>query len=138
MMDKNLIETRTEEEEIYKENILDHFRNPHNSGRLENPTFSHKELNPLCGDLITMDIKLSNNKIEEVKFYGSGCAISQASASMLTDSIKNKSVEDLKNIKREDILNMLGIPIGIVRMKCALLSLKTLSKGLEKHENGKA
>lgn len=134
------IEAGTEEEEIYKENILDHYRNPHNSGSLENPTFNHRELNPLCGDEIEMFVKLNNKNIEEIKFKGRGCAISQASASMLTDHIKNKNINELKEIKREDVLNLLKIPIGIVRMKCALLSLKVLHKGIDKFEvnNGKA
>ena len=134
MIDPNQIEVRTEEEEIYKENILDHFRNPHNQGKLENPTFSHRELNPLCGDVIEIFIKINNEKVEEVKFIGQGCAISQASASMLTDLIKTKTAADLKQLKREDVLNLLKIPIGVVRLKCALLSLKVLQRGIDKHE----
>ncbi len=132
------IEARTEQEEIYKENILDHYRNPHNAGKLENSTFNHRELNPLCGDVIEMFVRLNDNKVEEVKFLGQGCAISQASASLLTDYIKTKNVNELKELKREEVLSLLGIPIGVVRMKCALLSLKVLQKGVEKHENGKA
>ncbi|MBI4738306.1 SUF system NifU family Fe-S cluster assembly protein [Candidatus Woesearchaeota archaeon] len=125
----------TEEEEIYKENILDHYRHPHNTGRMSNATFSNRELNPLCGDTIELFVKLDDRqRVCDVKFIGKGCAISQASISLLSDSIKGKTIEEMKNIKREDVLSLLGIPIGVVRMKCALLSLRTLQKGIDTYE----
>ncbi|GEM_PF-2359592 len=121
-----------EEDEIYKENILDHYKHPHNAGILVEYSFKHKELNPLCGDTIEIFVKLDENNVKSVSFIGNGCAISQASASMLTDYIKNKSLKEVTEIKRDVILEMLGIKIGVVRMKCALLSLKTLLKGIDK------
>ena len=121
----------TEEEEIYRENILDHYKHPHNAGALKYYTLKHRELNPLCGDEIELFVKLDQEKIEDVAFIGHGCAISQASASMLTDFIRGKKLADLKKMNKQDILDMLGIPIGLVRMKCALLSLTTLHKALE-------
>ena len=125
----------TEEEDIYKENILDHYRHPHNSGELKKYTFKHKELNPLCGDEVEIYVKLdAENKVSEVSFIGRGCAISQASASMLTDYVKSKRIEELRSLKRDVILDMLGIRIGVVRMKCAMLSLKTLLKGIDETE----
>lgn len=128
----------TEEEEIYKENILDHYRHPHNTGRIANATFANRELNPLCGDTIELFVKLDDTqRVEDVKFIGKGCAISQASVSLLSDVIKGKTLEELKDLKREDVLNLLGIPIGVVRMKCALLSLKTLQKGIEAYERSR-
>ena len=128
----------TEEEEIYKENILDHYKHPHNSGKLASCSFDHKEHNPICGDIIHMYVEVDDKHVvSDVTFEGDGCAISQASVSMLTDFIKGKPLEDLKKITREDILGLLGIKIGVVRMKCALLSLKTLHKGIEGFEGKK-
>lgn len=126
----------SEEEELYKENIIDHYKYPHNVGILKDYSFSRREFNPLCGDDITIYVKVSGSNLIDISFVGKGCAISQASISMLTDKIKGLKVEDAKNIKREEVLGMLGIPIGIVRMKCALLSLKALSKGIEQFELG--
>jgi nitrogen fixation NifU-like protein len=117
-------------DDFYRENILDHFRNPRNAGTLENPTHSHEEDNPLCGDVIRIDLHVNeDNVIDEVAFKGKGCAISQASASMLTEMIQGKTLEEAKQIGKEDILEALGIEIGPVRMKCALLSLKVLKAG---------
>jgi nitrogen fixation NifU-like protein len=117
-------------DDFYRENILDHYRNPHNAGTLEHPTHSHEENNPLCGDVIRIDLHVDeNNVIDDVAFAGKGCAISQASASMLTDMIKGKSLAEAKKISKEDILEALGIEIGPVRMKCALLALKVLKAG---------
>ena len=123
-----------EEDEIYKENILDHFRHPRNFGRLENCTIKNHKYNPVCGDKIEIFIVIKDNKIKEAKFFGKGCAISMASASMLTEKIKNMTVEELKNIKEKEVLDMIGVPLGLVRVKCGLLSLKTLKEGLEKAE----
>jgi len=118
-------------DDFYKENILDHYRNPRNAGVLETPTYSHEEHNPFCGDVLRIDLHVNDqNIIDQVAFKGKGCAISQASASMLTEMLKNKTVEEAKAIGKEDILEALGIEIGPVRMKCALLSLKVLKGGL--------
>jgi nitrogen fixation NifU-like protein len=118
-------------DDFYRENILDHYRKPRNKGRLENATHTHQEHNPLCGDEIRIDLLVnSQGIIEDVRFEGHGCAISQASASMLTEMVQGKSVEEAKQLSKEDILQALGIPIGPVRLKCALLSLKVLKAGI--------
>ena len=124
-----------EDEDIYKENILDHFRNPRNFGEIENAEIEHSELNPVCGDMIKVFVKVASDKAEDVKFSGKGCAISMASASMLTDKLKGKSLEEIKNIKKEEILDMLGIKLGIVRIKCGMLCLNTVLKGIELRED---
>ena len=116
----------SEEQEMYKENVLDHYKNPHNKMKLEHATHSHRELNPLCGDEITLHLKIENNIVAEVGFEGHGCAISQAAISILTDYIKNKTVAELKNLEKSIIINLLGIPVSHTRMKCATLSIKTL------------
>lgn len=116
--------------DLYREHILDHYQNPRNHGAIENPDISHEEYNPLCGDRLVIQLKLEDDHVADVKFHGEGCAISQASASMLTEAIEGKSVDELKALTKEDILDMLGIPIGPVRLKCALLSLKALKAGV--------
>lgn len=114
-------------DDFYRENILDHYRNPRNKVVLEEATHSHEEHNPLCGDEIRIQLYVNDdNVIEQVGFSGRGCAISQASASMLTEMIAGKSLEEARQLSKEDILEALGIDISPVRMKCALLSLKTL------------
>jgi nitrogen fixation NifU-like protein len=118
-------------DDMYREVILDHYKNPRNHGQLEPADISYEDDNPLCGDRIRIDIRLDENKrVKEVAFSGQGCAISQASASMLTEEILGKSVEELKQIGKEDILELLGIELGPVRLKCALLSLKVLKAGV--------
>lgn len=123
----------TEEEEIYRENILDHYRNPRNKGKLESCSFRHQEHNPVCGDRIELFITLTNGSVAGASFMGEGCAISQASVSMLSDKIKGMRVEELHGITKEGVLGMLGIRVGIVRLKCALLPLKALHQGLERY-----
>ena len=117
-------------DDFYKENILDHYRDPRNAGTLENATHTHEEHNPLCGDVIRIDLHVGENEIiDEIRFNGKGCAISQASASMLTEMIEGKTLAEAKQIGKEEILDALGIEIGPARMKCALLSLKVLKAG---------
>ena len=117
-------------EDMYRENILDHYQNPRHYGTLEDPDISYKDDNPLCGDIIRLDIKLDDeDRISQVAFSGEGCAISQASASMLTEEILGKTMDEVKQISKDDILEMLGIQLGPVRLKCALLSLKVLKAG---------
>ncbi|MAF99444.1 MAG: Fe-S cluster protein [Nanoarchaeota archaeon] len=110
---------------MYKENIVDHYKNPRNKKEMSNATHSHAEHNPLCGDTITI---FMNEK--EVTFTGEGCAISQASASLLTEFLKGKSMEDVKNITEEKVYELLGIPISHARRKCALLPLFALRGAL--------
>lgn len=122
---------------MYKENILDHYRDPHNAGRLDGATFSHKELNPSCGDTIELFVKLDGGKVADVRFDGHGCAISQASVSMLTDHIKGMDLEALGNLAKEDVFRLLGVEVGITRLRCALLGLKTLEAGLRRYSETK-
>ena len=121
-------------EGIYKENILDHYKYPHNRGKSANADIEFTENNPLCGDVITVDMKLDDNKIVDVKFNGQGCAISQAAMSMLTDEIKGKTLEQIKKINREDIVKLLGIEVGPVRTKCVVLGLVAVKEGIKEFE----
>jgi nitrogen fixation NifU-like protein len=116
-------------DQMYREYILDHYKNPRNFGRLEGADISHEENNPLCGDVVGMDIKTRDGVIEDVRFHGRGCAISQASASLLTERLMGMSLEDARKIGKEDVLEELGIDISPARLKCALLSLKVLKVG---------
>ena len=114
-------------DDFYKEYILDHYRNPRNFGHLEHPTAKAEDLNPLCGDTITMELAVDDaGKVSDVKFSGRGCAISQASASMLTESIKGLSLEEVAKLSPDAVLEKVGIGISPTRMKCALLGLKVL------------
>lgn len=117
------------DDQFYREYILDHYKNPRNFGRIEDPDISHEEVNPLCGDVVGMDIKLEAGEIAEVKFHGRGCAISQASASLLTERIKGMSLANAKQVDKKDVLDELGIEISAARLKCALLPLKVLKAG---------
>jgi len=118
--------------DIYREIILDYYRNPRNFGRLEKYDIESHDVNPLCGDEIEMQLKVGDGqKIEEIKFTGKGCAISQASASMLTELAKGKQLEWVKEVSKEDIFKMLGDPdLGPSRVKCALLGMKVLKTGV--------
>ncbi len=117
-------------DDMYREVILDHYKNPRNFGTLDPADISYEDDNPLCGDKIRIDLRLDeNNRIKEVAFSGHGCAISQASASMLTEEILGKTLDEVKQFGKEQILELLGIELGPVRLKCALLSLKVLKAG---------
>ncbi|MBS3149114.1 SUF system NifU family Fe-S cluster assembly protein [Candidatus Woesearchaeota archaeon] len=123
------------EDDLYAENILDHYNNPRNFGIPKKFDLNQQEINPLCGDEINIYLTLDNKKIKDIKFSGSGCAISQASASIISEHIKGKEINEVKSYGKEDILNLLGISIGPVRLKCALLSLKAIQKSIQKSEN---
>jgi nitrogen fixation protein NifU and related proteins len=121
-------------DDIYREIILDHYRNPRNKGRLPNPDVSIHDSNPLCGDEIDMHLKVEEDKIKDIKFEGMGCAISQASASMLTEMVLNKPLKHVKDLVKEDILENIGLTnLGPARIKCALLSLKVLKMSMVKY-----
>ena len=116
-------------EDLYRDQIIDHYQNPRNYGTLEHPDISYEEDNPVCGDHIRIDLRVEDGKVVDARFDGHGCSISQASASMLTEAIIGKSLDEVRQIGKEQILEMLGIPLGPVRLKCALLSLKVLKAG---------
>lgn len=122
--------------DLYKEQILDHWRNPRNFKRLKFPTNACKMQNPLCGDEITVEVKVNNGKITDVGFFGNGCVISQASASMLSEEAKRLgSVKEIKKITPKKVLSLLGVEVITARQKCALLSLEVLQKALEKEND---
>ena len=115
----------------YQETIMDYARHPHNHGQVEAPDIAYEDHNPLCGDQVRVELKLGpEQRIEQARFTGRGCAISQASASMLMESIEGKTLDEVKQIGRDQILEMLGIPISMARMKCAMLGLKVLKAGI--------
>src|SRR6187551_4039552 len=107
-------------DDLYRDEILEHYRNPHNFGTLETPSVVHEGANPLCGDRITLMLGIdAAGNIADVAFTGRGCAISQASASMLTDEIKGRPLADVEAIRADDLLELLGIDISPARLKCA-------------------
>ncbi len=118
-------------DDFYREEILEHYTHPHNYGTLENPDISHEEQNPLCGDQVRFDIRLDGDgeTVKDVRFSGVGCAISKASASMLSDLIIGKTLAEIRDLSKEDVLDELGIDLGPVRLKCALLPLKVVKVG---------
>lgn len=119
-------------DDLYRDEILEHYRQPHNFGTLDAPDAVHEGHNPLCGDRITMMLTLSDDgTVRDVAFSGRGCAISQASASLLTDDIKGRSASEVEDMTNQDILDLLGIEISPARLKCALLSLDTLQHALQ-------
>lgn len=115
---------------IYREIILDHYQNPRNRGILDPADFTYEDTNPLCGDEIRIDVRVADDRVSEVKFSGRGCAVSQASASILTEMIEGKSLADVKTISKDDLLDEIGIPVSPARLKCALLGLKVLKAGV--------
>jgi nitrogen fixation protein NifU and related proteins len=118
-------------DDLYREVIIDHYKNPSHRGRLDPHDISFEDSNPLCGDQIVIDLRVDENDIvTEARFDGHGCAISQASADLLLDAVIGKSLEDVRRMSKQDILDMLGIDLGPVRLKCALLSLKVLKAGI--------
>ncbi len=122
---------RSMSSDIYKEIILDYYKNPRNRGTMESPQAIAKDSNPLCGDVVEMQLKFSEGKVSDIKFNGDGCAISQASASMLTEMVMGKSIDQVRKIDKIALLDNLGSPnLGAVRIKCALLPLKVVKTAL--------
>jgi len=113
-------------DDFYKEYILDHYRNPRNFGELERCDRSAEDLNPLCGDRIRFELQIEDGVVKDVRFSGKGCAISQASASMLAEDIKGLRVEEVARLPVETVLENVGIGISPARMKCATLGLKVI------------
>jgi len=121
-------------EKLYQEELMDHYKFPRNKKKIQNPDFSAGDANPSCGDNIYIEGKIKEDKIVELGFDGSGCVISQAAASMLTEKVLGKSIDEVLNLSDKDILEMVGIELGPTRLKCAVLSLDVLKKGLLKFQ----
>ncbi len=120
--------------DLYSENILDHYQNPHNKGEIKDRTVRVIENNPLCGDVIQLDLKIKNDIISDVAFVGTGCAISQSSMSILSDEIKGKKISALQKMKTQKIYDLLQVPISPGRVKCALLGYAALQHSLKDSE----
>lgn len=122
----------TDQNQIYKQNVLEHYKNPRNSGKLSNPTIVAKGVNRVCGDTIEVYALIENNILKDIKFEAFGCSICIASASMMSDHLKNKHIEDIKKITKDKILKVIGIPIlSASRLKCATLLIDTIKQGLK-------
>ena len=119
--------------DMYRQQILDHYKNPRNHGELEDATFTHTGENPMCGDTIEMDVVLDDDEetIEAVAFRGDGCAISQAAASMLSERLEGMTIRELEELNRDDVIDMLGVDISPMRVKCAVLAEKVAQDGAE-------
>lgn len=115
---------------LYRERIIDHYRRPRSQGVLDAPDFSSELDNPVCGDVARIDVQLEGSTVAAARWSGRGCVISLASASMLTDALIGKQVEELRTLEDEDIYDMLGFRPGPVRARCALLALRVLQEGL--------
>jgi nitrogen fixation protein NifU and related proteins len=113
-------------DDFYRDYILDHYRNPRNFGHFERPDARASDINPLCGDAIEMQLCIEGDRVSDVRFSGKGCAISQASASMLTEAVKGMKLEDVARLSKEAVLENVGIGISPTRMKCAMLGLRVL------------
>jgi len=123
---------------MYRQRILDHYRDPQNYGTIDDPDVTYEDVNPSCGDEIQMYAAVDeDDEITDIKFDGQGCAISQASASLLTEEVKGMRLDEVRDLETEDIREMLGIELSPVRVKCAVLGLKVLEGGIVEYEKGK-
>ncbi len=118
--------------DLYAENILDHYRHPRGKQAISTPSVTHEEVNLSCGDALTISLSIEEGKVTEMGWEGSGCAISQAAMSMLSEELEGKSVDELDALRKEDVYALLGVPIGPRRFKCALLGLHTLKNAVRK------
>ncbi|MDO8480264.1 MAG: iron-sulfur cluster assembly scaffold protein [Nanoarchaeota archaeon] len=118
---------------LYREHILDLYKNPRNVGELKGATHRHREFNPLCGDDIEMQVLVKDNQVQDIKFQGHGCALSIAASSLLTEKVKKMTINEIMKLTKDDVVEMMGISMGPVRIKCALLPLETLQKTVMKH-----
>ena len=119
-------------DELYRDNILDHYKNPRSHGEIEEADAQAEGMNPLCGDEVTISVALDGDTIDDVRFRGRGCAISQAATSMLMEMVKGRSASEVAEMSRDELLEEVGIPLTPVRLKCALLGLGVLKVALHR------
>ncbi|MAE68517.1 Fe-S cluster protein [bacterium] len=120
--------------DLYAENILDHYRDPRHKGEGGRASVSKEEDNPSCGDRLTVHLWIENNVIEKIEWEGVGCAISQAGMSIFSEELEGKTTEEILKLNKDDIYELLGVPIGPRRFKCALLCLHTVKNAIRKYE----
>lgn len=123
-------------EDMYREELLECYRNPQNRGRIEKPSVSYRDYNPVCGDEVEVHLRIESGKIGAIGFTGTGCAISQAGASLVTENVKRKSVDYARRMKKEKMLDLMPIEVSSLRIKCALLAMKAIQKAIAKYEGG--
>ena len=123
-------------EDMYREELLEHYKNPQNKGKIDNADADYHDYNPVCGDEIEIFIKIKDEKADGIKFSGTGCAISQAAASILTEHVKGMKLKEIRSIGNEGMLKLLPVKISNLRIKCALLALKACQKAIVKRESG--
>lgn len=119
---------------MYQEELMDHYQRPRHRGRLEHPDFDTGQYNPSCGDAISMQGIIKDNRLERIAFEGKGCVISQASASLLCEYMLNKPIDDILALTTADMIKLVKIPLGPIRLKCALLALHALQEGIQKYQ----
>jgi len=117
---------------------MDHYQNPRNRGHIDNPDFSTAQYNPSCGDSVSFEAVIENDKLAKLTFDGKGCVISQATASIFTEYVVGKHIDDILKLEKEDIQGIIGMDLGPTRIKCALLSLMALKEGIAEYKEGKA
>ena len=122
----------SEFDQLYREVILDHYKNPHGHGVIDGADAEAEGQNPLCGDEVSIAVAFEGDTIADVKFQGRGCAISQAATSMLMDMVKGRTAQEVASMSRDELLDEVGIPLTPVRLKCALLGLGVLKLALHK------
>jgi len=120
----------------YMEVLMEHYKDPQNYGKLAKPTTIKKDYNPFCGDELTVYLDLEKRVLKDIKFEGKGCAISQAAMSLLSEKLKGMKIEDILKLDKQEVLDLLGIEISAMRLKCALLSLKTIKSAIIEYESG--
>lgn len=121
-------------DQLYREQLMEYYKNPLNRGKIDDPSTEVTKKNPLCGDVISLQLKIEGNKIKDAKFDGAACAVSIASSSLVTDVLKGKSLDEAKKITKEEVLDMLGVELTTSRVKCASLVLEALRGALEGYE----
>jgi len=122
--------------EMYQDNILDHYENPSHRGTLDHPTFEIRDRNPLCGDEVRIQARLDDEgRLAAIRFEGKGCVISLAAASMLLEAVEGKTLDEVKKMGRQDMLDLLGVPLTTMRVKCAMLPLRALEKAIHRYED---